>query len=129
MTTVTTGKWKPPIPMWIIVVLVLIIALGALIVYLGAGNVVNGLGVVAQLIFVVPLEWGAANIYNAMTVVLGIVLGTAIAMFLYTRRRYLVGQKVTMLQQPYQPQSQLSTPQLYSQTPTTPPIEVEEKKQ
>ena len=130
MTTTSKIKMNWAIPKWITYLAVVIIAVIIITIVLGAGNILEGLAMIAVLIFVTPLEWGVLNILNAMTVVLGIVIGTAIIAFLFTKRKYLRAQTVTVLNQPYTPQQQLATPQLYAGTPPVQqPVEVEEKKQ
>ena len=111
-----TTKYKiprAPVPLSFIALLILIIAVGVIAWWLGEGNITTGLITIAEIVFVGPMEWGSLSLYNGMIVMVALVSGTAVIIFLYTKRRYLKGTTVdipTAVSQPLQ--SQLKEPVL-----------------
>jgi len=137
-----TIKYKKPIPIWIIAVVVIIAAI-AIIFALGLsglfgdflGTVATGLINLFTTIFTVPYQWASANIINGITFTVAGIVIIGLIFLMIAKRRYLVSEKVAIggVAPAYQPQAQLSTPQLYSNPAPAPqpPVEqpVEEKPQ
>jgi len=127
-----TVKVKKPFPIWIVVLLVILVAVLA-IVALGAtgwfgdffGSVATGLTNVFVALFTVPYMWASANWINGLTFTIAGILIVGVIFLMIAKRRYLVSEKMIVAGAgvQYQPQSQLSTPKLYSDNPAVvPPI-------
>jgi len=135
-----TVKYKKPFPVWIVVLLVIIAAI-AIVFALGLsglfgdflGSVANGLINVFTTIFTVPYIWASANIINGITFTVAGIIVIGVIFLMIAKRRYLVSEKMLVAsnQPVYNPQSQLSTPQLYANPvpapATTTPQAPEEK--
>jgi membrane protein implicated in regulation of membrane protease activity len=103
MPTQTITFGKRAIPLYVFAIPILIIAVIALAIYLGGFNILTGFGVIAGWIFVAPMQWGAISVYNGALVMVGLIVGTSVIIFLYTKRRYLKSTTVQVdaTQQPY----------------------------
>lgn len=98
-----TAKYKKPIPVWIIAVIVIIAAV-AIVFALGLsglfgdflGNTATGLMNIVTLIFTAPYQWAGANWINGLTLTVGGIVIVGVIFLMIAKRRYLVSEKVAI---------------------------------
>jgi len=125
----TSYKYKKAIPTWVVFALIFVIAIIIATIFLGEGDIMSGLGILGDHVFVFPLAWGAESRPNGAIVISTIVIVTAIGIFLYTKRRYL---KSTTVEVPITAGTPLQGGLINTQplqTPSTGQIIVEDDKQ
>jgi hypothetical protein len=113
-------KYRPPVPLYVYVIIATIIII-LIVIILGMIGLVD-LTVISDTIIawtMAPVSWAGSGIVQTIAFYVGGVAIVFFVAFLFAKRRYITGAKVN-LTTAYQPQQGLSTPTMYKEPAPVP---------